>query len=175
MRDCREISDDSFADRFGELARSRCDAIEQDFPDERLKREFGLNMKESIFVKTYCATFKKVSSALYAGYSEKTANSLSWNFFGSAKIEAAINAILKCVSSATKMQRLILAEKCVDKLSSIIDDCKEKGAVKVSAIEALRKFIEDPPIKVQDDERQVDDVSDDEIKASLKRSGMPYD
>ena len=176
MHERYNIASDSFAEKFGELARSRADVIESEFPEERMKREFGLNVRESLFVKGYCATFKAHQSALFAGYSKSVANNGSWNMFGKEKLQKARDAILKAVSSATQKQRFILAEKCVAKLSEIIDDVDEKGAVKVSAIESLRKFIDDPPVKVQEeDDNRVDDVSDDEIRDSLKRAGMPYD
>lgn len=165
-----KITDDSFAERFGELACKRAEVVEAEFPETRLKMEFGLNIRESLFVKAYCVSFNATKSALFAGYSPKNADKGSWNFFGSNKIIAARDAILKAVSSATQMQRLALAEKCVAKLSSIID--MQNGAVAVAAIESLRKFIENPPVKIKEDLAKHEVVTDEEIEASLRRSGV---
>lgn len=175
MQERYDIDSDSFAEKFGELSRSRASVIESEFPEERMRREFGLNVRESIFVKTYCATFKAHQSALFAGYSKSVANKGSWDMFGSEKMQRARDAVIKTVSSATQKQRFILSEMCVSHLTGIIKNENEKGAVKVAAIESLRKFIEDPPVKIQEDEKRVDDVSNEEIKEALKLSGMPYD
>ena len=170
MHERSKITDDSFEELFGELARKRAETVEADFPEERLKMEFGLNVRESLFVKAYCVSFNALRSATFAGYSEKTAAHGAWNFFGSDKLVAARDAILKSVSSATQMQRLALSEKCVLKLSRIID--MQDGAVAVAAIESLRKFIEDPPVKIKEAAARQDVVTDEELEASLKRSGV---
>lgn len=148
--------------------------IEDHFPDRRLREEFGLSLRESIFSRAYAATMNACYSAQTAGYSDSMAKERSYQLLRKEKISAAIDAIMyEAVHPLIARRNILYMSDSVARLHSIVRNGSDKDAI--NAAKAIHEFIEVPVIALPEKEVAGESVPDDEVIASLKRMGVTGD
>ena len=146
-------------------------SIEDLFPDRRLREEFGLSLRESVFSKAYAATMNACYSAQTAGYSETMAKERSYQLLRKDKIKAAIDAIMyEAVHPLISRRNILYMSDSVTRLHAIVQNGSDKDAI--NAAKAIHEFIEVPVIPIPERDISNEAVSDDEVMTSLKRMGV---
>jgi len=166
----QNIADDESLDPY---AKERIDNIMAQFPDERLRSEFGLRIRECYFVRAYAVTLNATRSAKIAGYGKTYCTGKAPGLVRVERVSNAIDAIMEeAVNPITTRQTIQHINTAVTRMLSIIKDGEDKAAV--MAARALFEYIGGDlvkPSKKKDDPKK-DDVPDSEIQESLKRMGV---
>ena len=160
-----------------EYAKERVDAVYDMFPDERLREDFGLNVRECGFVRAYAVLHNAHRSAMIAGYTYRVSRS-AYRLLKLERIAKALEAIVsEAVNPVTKLQTAVIMKTTVSRLMKIIMDDRDAKA-SVMASKAMLDYIGSGSFNDSsscDDDVKHDDVPDGEIEESLKRMGVISD
>lgn len=157
-------------------ATERVKAVSDLFPDERLRKEFGLKIRECYFVRAYAVLHNAQRSAMIAGYTYRVSRT-AYKIVRIERVTKAIEAIVsEAVNPITEIQTILNVNTTVARLMGIIKDTKDSKA-SVMASKALLDYYGSGIVSIGHaaDDAKKDDVPDSEISASLKRMGVIAD
>lgn len=148
-------------------ATERVKAVSDLFPDDRLKKEFGLTKRESCFVRAYCILLNACKSATLAGYTKYVARN-ACALLKKERIANSVDAIMtEAVNPVTEWQTISNISTTVGRLMNIVKTGDDKSAVMAS--KSLLDYFAADLVKAKSEDPKRDDVPDSEIEASLKR------
>lgn len=156
-------------------ATERVNAVSDLFPDERLRKEFGLKIRECYFVRAYAVLHNAQRSAMIAGYTYRVSRA-AYKIVRNERVSRAIEAVVsEAVNPITNIQTIMNVNTTVSRLMEIIKNPTDNKA-SVMASKALLDYYGSGIISIgHADDVQNEDVPDSEISASLKRMGVIAD
>lgn len=159
------------SDEINAYAAERLEAIDSNYPVDRLRKEFGLRRREAEFVRIYCATMNAAKSSRMAGYSESVANVHIYDTLKKENVSKAIDAIMyNAVNPLTQRKIIEITSTTMARLCSIVKNGTNDEATR--AAKSLLDYMNSEMIRIPESADDHDDIPTEEIEASLKRMGV---
>lgn len=145
--------------------------MDENFPITEIMEKFDLNQMESTFVYHYiCNGKRRITYALEkAGYSKSFVKNGGKGFIKKPKIKAAVNGILRQMSSGSDIECSITKSKIIKTLNQISFGGL-RDALTLKAIEILLNVTQQEDIveEIHEEEK----ISLDELKENMTRLGV---
>lgn len=159
------------SDEIDAYAAERLEAIDSNYPVDRLKEEFGLRRKEAEFVRAFCATMNCRQSAKIAGYGKSSVDNHSYQLPKKENVSKAIDAVMfEVVNPLTQRKIISITNTTMARLCSIVKNGTNDEATR--AAKSLLDYMNSEMIRIPEAADDHDDIPNEEIEASLKRMGV---
>lgn len=137
---------------FNEFVQKHYKCVLDKFPVKRLKQEFGLSERYAIIVQMYAVSNNLTASGIVAGFPEASARQNAYAAVHTDKGAKALEMIRYETDSLIEERRVIITNKCVERLEQIVESGTDRDAI--AAVSVMQKFLDQPIMKPKGTEKE---------------------
>ena len=141
----------TIVNELSEFVQAHFKSVCDKYPVERLKREFHIKEKHAFICQMYVVTNSLMKSGLYAGFPKTTARQTAYRTIHLEDCAKAIDAMRSESDPLIEERRLMITNKCVERLERVIETGTDRDAI--AAVNVMQKFL-DSPLRKKEEQKE---------------------